>query len=119
MTEDDEIRITLRLPESVRDQLKAASDQSGRSMNAEIVARIADSFRGIIVTPDELHTIRAKQVETEDYVKKLTEALGASAARERELNERMLVLVSAMEKSNESYQRIMDLIEKQNVGQKA
>ncbi|WP_392711130.1 Arc family DNA-binding protein [Rhizobium ruizarguesonis] len=43
MNEDDEIRMTLRLPESLRDRLKVWADESGRSMNAEIVARLESS----------------------------------------------------------------------------
>ncbi|MBS3849711.1 Arc family DNA-binding protein [Devosia sp. BSSL-BM10] len=34
----------LRLPEGMRDQLKSAAAQNNRSMNAEIVARLQDSF---------------------------------------------------------------------------
>ena len=45
MPENDEARITLRLPERLRDRLKAASLQSGRSMNNEIVDRLDQSFR--------------------------------------------------------------------------
>ncbi len=38
-----EVRITLRLTDDVRDQIAAAATANGRSMNAEIVARIANS----------------------------------------------------------------------------
>ncbi|WP_043062341.1 Arc family DNA-binding protein [Brucella anthropi] len=37
-----EVRITLRLPDDVRDQIAAAAIENGRSMNAEIIARIAN-----------------------------------------------------------------------------
>ena len=36
----------LRLPDRLRDQIKAASDANNRSMNAEIVSRLEESFRG-------------------------------------------------------------------------
>lgn len=45
MVEDNEVRITLRLTEALRDQLKDATDASGRSMNAEILTRLDLSFR--------------------------------------------------------------------------
>ncbi|WP_460931988.1 Arc family DNA-binding protein [Shinella zoogloeoides] len=51
MSESDEVRITLRLPGWVRDRLKAATEQSGRSMNAEIVARLEESFQDPLVFP--------------------------------------------------------------------
>ncbi|NLS03485.1 Arc family DNA-binding protein [Rhizobium sp. P32RR-XVIII] len=38
MTNNDDVRITLRLPVELRKQLKAASEVSGRSMNGEIIA---------------------------------------------------------------------------------
>ncbi|MBY3597543.1 Arc family DNA-binding protein [Rhizobium bangladeshense] len=40
MAENDEVRITLRLTEGMRDELKSASVASGRSMNAEILHRL-------------------------------------------------------------------------------
>ncbi|WP_162409391.1 Arc family DNA-binding protein [Acuticoccus sediminis] len=42
--DDDEVRITLRLPNKIRNRLKAAADLNGRSMNAEIVIRLSDSI---------------------------------------------------------------------------
>lgn len=37
-------QFNLRLPDGMRDQIKAAADQSGRSMNAEIISRLEASF---------------------------------------------------------------------------
>ena len=37
-------KFMLRMPGGLRDQLKRAAHKNGRSMNAEIVARIVDSF---------------------------------------------------------------------------
>ncbi|THK34662.1 Arc family DNA-binding protein [Ensifer sp. MPMI2T] len=45
MSENDEVRITLRLPERLRDRLRSGTRQSGRSMNNEIVDRLEQSFR--------------------------------------------------------------------------
>ena len=36
----------LRLPDGMRDILKAAAEENGRSMNAEIVARLQESLDG-------------------------------------------------------------------------
>lgn len=44
MEEDSEVRITLRLPASLRDSLTASADANSRSMNGEIVSRLSDSF---------------------------------------------------------------------------
>ncbi|WP_244542794.1 Arc family DNA-binding protein [Devosia crocina] len=37
-------KVIVRLPDGMRDQLKAAASEVGRSMNAEIVARLEASF---------------------------------------------------------------------------
>ena len=41
---EDLYRSQFRLPYALFEQLKAAADKSGRSVNAEVVARLADSF---------------------------------------------------------------------------
>jgi hypothetical protein len=41
---EDLYRSQFRLPYSLFDQLKAAADKSGRSVNAEVVSRLTDSF---------------------------------------------------------------------------
>lgn len=46
-TDDDEIRITLRLPAPLRDRLKKAADSTNRSMNAEIISRL-ETYDGIV-----------------------------------------------------------------------
>ncbi|MES2665421.1 MAG: Arc family DNA-binding protein [Pseudomonadota bacterium] len=37
-------KFMLRLPEGMRDRIKAAADQNGRSMNAEIVATLDERY---------------------------------------------------------------------------
>ena len=37
-------RFMLRLPDGMRDQIRAAADTNNRSMNAEIVARLQETF---------------------------------------------------------------------------
>lgn len=47
MADDDRYaRITLRIPKDLHTKLTAASDARSHSMNAEIIARVADSFDG-------------------------------------------------------------------------
>lgn len=41
----------LRLPDGMREHIKAAADLSGRSMNAEIIARLDESFNPIAKQP--------------------------------------------------------------------
>lgn len=37
-------QFNVRFPEGMRDRIKAAADQNGRSMNAEIVATLAEKY---------------------------------------------------------------------------
>ncbi|MGH1374508.1 MAG: Arc family DNA-binding protein [Cellvibrionaceae bacterium] len=39
-------QVNLRIPQSLKDQVEAAADKSGRSMNAEICHRLEESFAG-------------------------------------------------------------------------
>lgn len=40
------VQIALRLPPEMRDKLKELADESGRSINSEILARLEESFTG-------------------------------------------------------------------------
>lgn len=46
--EDRYTRITLRIPKDLHRSLTEAADQTSKSLNAEIVGRLADSFKGAI-----------------------------------------------------------------------
>lgn len=49
--EDPQMKI--RLPADLKDQIEAAAKDSGRSMNAEIVVRLQDSFAGAAIPNPE------------------------------------------------------------------
>ena len=49
----DSDKFMLRLPNGMRDRLKAEAEANKRSMNAEIVARIEESFQGSYVTNED------------------------------------------------------------------
>ncbi|NPT57378.1 Arc family DNA-binding protein [Paraburkholderia elongata] len=55
MTSED-IQTNLRLPADLKERLKQAADTSNRSMNAEVVARLEESFTGGAPSIDE-HTL--------------------------------------------------------------
>ncbi|RVI90796.1 Arc family DNA-binding protein [Sinorhizobium medicae] len=44
----------LRLPEGMRDQIAVAAEQNGRSMNAEIITRLEESFQDPLVLPPDV-----------------------------------------------------------------
>ena len=43
---DRQERFQVRFPDGMRDQVRAEAERSGRSMNQEIIARLADSLSG-------------------------------------------------------------------------
>ncbi|SOC11227.1 Arc-like DNA binding dprotein [Rhodobacter sp. JA431] len=43
-TNRDSDKFVIRLPEGMRDRIKAAADQNNRSMNAEIVATLGEAY---------------------------------------------------------------------------
>lgn len=53
-THDTHTQYKLRMPPELRDKLKSASEENHRSMNAEIVARLQESFDP---APAEAHTL--------------------------------------------------------------
>ena len=44
---DKQDKFMLRFPEGMRERIRVAAEKSGRSMNAEIVARLDESFRSV------------------------------------------------------------------------
>lgn len=75
----------LRFPEGMRDEIKAAADRSGRSMNAEIIHRLEASIYGVQRSSslDEIATAA---------LKKLFETPSVGAGKADRLNELYLEL---------------------------
>lgn len=59
MADDQETRITLRLPTRLRDQLARSAEETNRSMNGEIVARLELTFDAEAIKPDSANIQRA------------------------------------------------------------
>jgi predicted butyrate kinase (DUF1464 family) len=110
MAEEDEVRITLRLPEDLRDRLKKATEESGRSMNAEIVDRLTKSF-DIAYAGDPVQ-LEARFTEIASFVVDLAEQLKAAASREGELQGRIMALAEALEQSTAQNERLLVHFEK-------
>ncbi|WP_327211987.1 Arc family DNA-binding protein [Rhizobium beringeri] len=80
----DQDKYVVRFPEGMRDRIKTAAEMSGRSMNSEIVQRLAWSFE----TPAE--TLRL------DLPSDLWNALMADAAiNDRQMDERAIQILAA------------------------
>jgi plasmid stability protein len=53
-TSRESFKFMLRLPDELRDKLRQTSDESGRSVTAEIIARLEASFHDSVMLPEAL-----------------------------------------------------------------
>lgn len=53
-------KYVLRLPDGMRDRIKAAAQKSGRSMNAEIVDRLEASLTGTEELPKTIKSLQSQ-----------------------------------------------------------
>lgn len=110
----------LRMQPDIKDRIKEAADANNRSLNAEIVDRLAKSFEGDFVRSDVLQEIQENYGDLITYVKSYAEQLTAAAERERDLHDRLSSLIDALSQSHKTIERLMGVIEKAgDVSQKA
>lgn len=73
----DSDKFMLRLPDGMRERIKAAADRHNRSMNAEIVATLEEAYPALVdeqrTTLIEICRIAAKHPEDPDMVALLSE----------------------------------------------
>jgi len=69
--QDDYIKTALRLPPDLHAEIKSAAEYHGRSMNAEIIARLAAATAG----PVTLDTLVAQQLRTQEMVQQIIDAM--------------------------------------------
>ena len=98
-------KVIVRLPDGMRDQLKAAAESNRRSMNAEIVARLAESLQMGAATEslaghvEDIRQSRGKVEARVDQLLILTEKFAVDAERERERAERLQQRLDALAKA--------------------
>lgn len=68
--QDDYIKTALRLPPGLHDQLKSSAEYNGRSLNAEIIARLLAS-----TGPVTLDTLAEQQLRTQVMVQQIIDTL--------------------------------------------
>lgn len=99
--QDDWVRMTLRLPEDLHQELQNRSNVSGRSLNTEIVARLLYSIdidKSRMITSDDhdmeiiirtdLERIRAKHDKLQEEAQGYAERIAAMERGLREILER-------------------------------
>ncbi|WP_397474230.1 Arc family DNA-binding protein [Pusillimonas sp.] len=75
-TQDDYIKTALRLPRQLHGQLLASAQQTGKSMNAEILTRLAASFEAKEDAPkSQLSSLEARQESLQKIVEGLQETV--------------------------------------------
>lgn len=96
--EDRYTRITLRIPKELHAQLSDAADQTSKSLNAEIVGRLTESFRDQLIGRASLTAIPLPDLV--ERVEQLQAQMDAASEAERR---RMLKLELSVRSSRESY----------------
>ncbi|RYH66088.1 MAG: toxin-antitoxin system HicB family antitoxin [Alcaligenaceae bacterium] len=95
--EDRYTRITLRIPKDLHGQLTLAADQTSKSLNAEIVGRLAESFRDKMAGSVAVSDIPLPELV--ERVEQLQAQMDAATQAERR---RMLQLELSVRSSRES-----------------
>ena len=76
-TQDDYIKTALRLPRKLHARLLKSSKETGKSMNAEIIARLGASFDSESETQKkEIHGLVSRHTDLEKVVEGLQAAVG-------------------------------------------
>lgn len=109
-------QLKLRLTEEMKDAVTAAARSNGRSVNAEIVARLTMSFSGDFVPSEEFHASVSQSKEMMEYVVKLSDALTKSKEREdvliRNLDSMTDKIAKVTETATEAMERISKALDK-------
>ena len=82
MSEASRQRTVLRLPDALRERLENAARASGRTINAEAVARLELSFEGTLrpTTSNAVKTLLAEATEARDRYRNLSKEMEKSIA---------------------------------------
>lgn len=85
--QDDWVRLTVRMPPELYEQLQAIVASGPRSMNAEIVSRLQQTLdapsarpRSDVLTPEGLSLMRSYAAETKQTLQELLAALDQAEA---------------------------------------
>lgn len=85
-------KIIVRLPDGMRDRLKGAADTNNRSVNAEVVARLEDSFDEIVPEP-----VREYLSAQEDLISDYARTVRDQSELIRQQTERLDTMMSLIE----------------------
>lgn len=69
------VTVRLRVPPELRDKISKSSEQYNRSMNADMVARLEQSFEAQISHEFEIHVMEIMLKEQQDKINKLIQSI--------------------------------------------
>lgn len=105
MEDQGEVRITLRLPSSLRDRLSAAADGNSRSMNGEIVARL-DEFDALLSSSE------AEKMKARETVAGLSNTYQQSLEAKDRVIEGLEKQISALERMSNILEKLNGMVQK-------
>lgn len=111
-------KVLVRMPDGMRDKLKALAKTNNRTLNAEIIARLQNSFENRLLSQEQLSIIEdgAKVLGYTPNTEKFEQAVSAMAtevqeAAAKEADESiksMLKLVFIQREHPEAFERLID-----------
>lgn len=114
----DQEKFVVRLPEGMRDQLKAAADAKSWSLNAEIVSRIelAETVRGVKLdfelAKQRILDLQQAADNRDKLVEVLTSALDQAKERERALQAQVDRLHVQLDAATLQQARLLEMLDK-------
>lgn len=106
----------LRLPDGLRDQIKARADNNGRSMNAEIVDRLEKSLRAEELAQPDVTAHRSGVLASlpdtalQEILSNVATILNQSLDRERELAGKVDKLAETVSSTAAANEQILEIV---------
>lgn len=107
----EDLHFRLRIPEDLKSAIEVAAEKNRRSMTAEIVDRLYDSFGEMFEAQHDIFGDRAKSTTTSDVTGSLEEELKRNTDRQGQLAERLEAAAEVISQSNDINRRILEALE--------
>ena len=109
--EDRYTRITLRLPKELHAKLSAAADETSKSTNAEIVARLEESFEAKATSEGRATVLELKSMMTESSLLAALTALVQQQPKSDERDTLLKQLIERFDAMGDIQQRLNELVQ--------
>lgn len=107
----EDLHFRLRIPEELKNAIEVAAEKNRRSMTAEMVDRLYDSFGEMFESQIDIFGDRAKSTKTSDVTGSLEEELKRNTERQEQIAERLEAAAEIISQSNDINRRLLEALE--------